>query len=375
MKSTLRFYQRLDADSPNAVAQGDAQPDYRADPAYYVPNESSGTDPEAVNPRYHIRGNGVRDWKPALAAADLDHAAHAVNGIRATDRPGVEPIRAGLPGEIVFKVEGANVITSLTINAVLMRKTADDVAAIAVSTNNGIKWQEVWCAEKTGETPIELHLVEPVNGAYEVLVRVTLMGHATTSDAQLQSIAFRTVTQVNGKTLPQLRLGKNTVCVAAGEQTASIVLCPDLSTPSYKSDLVEERNVVQPEQAEYQASLCAERGGDDAYVVFRIDAPSDITGVTYGGRFYNRGAQAHIDQLHSFDGGQTWLKSYSLTDTTPPWDVIHYEQIGNVPPGTRSVLFKYFWSAADAGRNVCGLYAVRMEARHRPAVRTRGLWR
>ena len=94
------------------------------------------------------------------------------------------------------------------------------------------------------------------------------------------------------------------------------MLWPDLTEPGYEDFVVEKQNVAQPEQRSYRASLCAERGGEDAYVVFRLDAPRDITSVTYGGRYYNRGAQAHIDQLHSFDGGKTWNQSYSLTDTS-----------------------------------------------------------
>jgi len=362
-----RYYHRLDANSPNAVAQSEKRPGYRADPAYFVPNESSGKDPEAVNPRYHIRGNGLRDWTPTLTAAALAKGAYTAHSVKAIDPSGVEPIQAGQPGEIVFKVEGANVITSLTIKVVMMRRTAEDLAAITVSTTNGLEWKEVWRADKTGEISVELCLIEPVNGAYDVLVKTTLIGQTAVSDARLQSIAFQAVTQLNSKTLPRLRLGKNTVCVAAGDQTESIVLWPNLSTPSYRDYVIEEKNVVQPEQRNYLASLCAGSGGEDAYVVFRIDAPNDITSLTYGGRFYNRGAQAHVDQLHSFDGGKTWIKSYSLTDTTPPWDVVHYEKVENVPAGIKAVLFKYRWNAANAGRDVCGPYAVRMEATYRPA--------
>ncbi|MHC4399280.1 MAG: hypothetical protein ACYTG0_06350 [Planctomycetota bacterium] len=362
-----RYYHRLDAESSAAIAQGDKRPNYRADPAYYVPNENKGWDPESVNPRYHIRGNGLRQWTPMLTAAGLTENTCAASGVRAIEPAGVEPVQAGQEGEIIYKVEGANVITSLRIKAAVVRKSAEDLASIAVSTTNGLEWEEVWRAEKTGEMPVDLRLVEPVNGAYEVLVKVTLQGNMAASNALLRSIAFRAITQVNSKTLPKLRLERNTVCVAAGEQTESIVLWPDLTKPGYRAYVVEEKNVVQPEQRSYLASLCADRGGEDAYVVFRIDAPSDLTNVTYVGRFYNRGAEAHVDLSHSFDGGKTWACSYSLTDTTSPWDVIHYEKVQNIPAGTKSVLFKYRWSAANAGRDVCGLYSVRVEANHRPA--------
>ena len=88
------------------------------------------------------------------------------------------------------------------------------------------------------------------------------------------------------KILPTLRLGKNTVCVAAGDPSESIVLWQDLPKPSYRTYAVEERNVAQPEQRSFLASLCAEKGGEEAYVVFRIDTPKDVTSVTYGGRYY-----------------------------------------------------------------------------------------
>ncbi len=362
-----RYYHRLDADSSAAAAQGDKRPIYKADSAFFVPSENTGRDPESVNPRYRIRGNGQRQWTPALTAAGLTENTHAVHGIQPIEPSGVEPVEAGKTGEIVFKVEGANVITSVNVKARVIRASEEDLASISVSTTNGLEWKEVWRADQTGDLPAELSLIESVNGAYEVLVKVSLLGKAAACDSRLLSIAFHTVTQLNTKTLPALRLGKNTVCVAAGDPSESIVLWPDLSKPSYKAYVIEEKNVAQPEQRGYLASLCADKGGEEAYVVFRIDAPHDMTSVTYGGRFYNRGAQAQIDQLHSFDGGETWTCSYSLTDTTSPWDVIHYETIESIPAGTRSVLFKYRWNAASAGCGVCGLYAVRMEAAHRPA--------
>ena len=275
-----RYYHRLDADSPDATQQNDKRPDFRADPVYYVPNENKEWDPESVNPRYTIRGNGHRQWTPLLTAPALTKTAHALSKVEAIEPAGVKPVRADQAGKIVFKVEGANVITSLAIKATMIRQTADDLVAIAVSTTNGLAWKEVWRADKTGQIPVDLRLIESVNGAYEVLVKVILKGTANASDTRLRSIAFETVTQLNSKTLPRLRLGKNRVYVGAGEQTESIVLWPDLSSPRYKAYVVEEKNVIQPEQRPYLSSLCADRGGEDAYVVFRIDAPRDITSVT-----------------------------------------------------------------------------------------------
>ncbi len=303
---------------------------------FYVPNH--GKDPESVNPRYRIRGNGVRTWKPTLPQA----------GITGTDA--------------VFKVEGANVITALAIKAAFARKAEADVAALAVSTTNGLAWTDVWKAEATGDVPLDTKLIEPVNGAYEVLVKATLKGAAT-----LKSIEFTATTMVNTKTQPKLLLGKNTVYVGLGEQTESIVLWPDLQGDARKPYVVEERNVAtQPKHPGYMGVMHAAKPNEEAYVVFRIDAPADLTRVTYGGRFYNRAPKSHIGLLHSFDGGKIWKQTYSLTETKPPWDVIHYEKVEGVPAGTKSVLIKYLWNGPEASTSGCSIYAVRMEVNHTP---------
>jgi hypothetical protein len=100
-------------------------------------------------------------------------------------------------------------------------------------------------------------------------------------------------------------------------------------------------------------------------VVFKVDASAPITGVTYGGRFYNRARGSHIDLLHSFDGGKSWAQTYSLTNTAQPWDVIHYEKIKAPPAGAKSVLFKYVIDSPEAGTGACSIYAVRMEVNHK----------
>jgi hypothetical protein len=334
--------------------------------AYFVPNE--GKDPERVNERYRIRGNGIRTFKPSLTTDALGTQASQLSHVIAMNPSGVAPARTAEPGEIIFKVEGANVITSLKIRARFFRKTSADLNRVTLSTVNGMVWNQVWQNEQTGETPIELHLVNEVNGAYEALVKVTLCGQAAAADSQLKSIEFETITMLNSKTQPSLLLGNNTVYMGAGGQTESIVAWPDLQGDRYKPWVVEEKNVVSAAtHPGYMGVMHALYPNQDAYVVFRIDAPRDITRLNYGGRLYNRAPRSHIDFLHSFDEGRTWARSYSLTNTAQPWDVIHYETVDQVPAGARSVLFKYLLNSSAAGSSACSLYAVRMEVNHQPA--------
>jgi hypothetical protein len=145
---------------------------------YYVPNQ--GKDPESANERYRIRGNGVWTFRPTLTAEGLAAGAHWTSNLTASIGGGVAPTRAAARGEIVFKLEGANVITSLKIRGSFLRQTEQDVNRIAVSTVNGLVWKTVWENQRTGETPLDLKLVNEVNGAYEVLVKVSLLASIST---------------------------------------------------------------------------------------------------------------------------------------------------------------------------------------------------
>jgi len=335
-------------------------------PEYYVPN--NGQDPEKVNERYRIRGNGIRTFRPALTKDLLRKVAHSISHLRTAAPSGVEPIRSGQPGEITFKMEGANVIASLGIKATFYRKTRADLNALSISTTNGLTWEEVWRNDKTGDTPIALKLIEEVNGSYEVLVKVSLMGKTSPANVRLKEIEFEAITMLNSKTQPKLLLGKNTIYVGLGDQTESVVFWPDLQGANYKPYAVDHKNITsKPQHPGYQGVMHAIAPDEDAYVVFKLDAPGDITRLTYGGRLYNRAPKSHIDFFHSFDGGKTWIKSYSLMKTDPPWDVIHYERVNQIPPGARSVLIKYLLNSSAAGTDACSLYSVRMEASYKPA--------
>ncbi len=336
-------------------------------PQYFVPNKDK--DPEKTNPRYHIRGNGVRVFKPALTEAALPEAAYSISGCKAVSPSTIVPSQAGVPGEIVFKVQGANVITHLRIKAAFVRRTASDAVSVSISTTNGLAWNDVWKGEGVGEVPFDLTLGQEVNGAYDVLVKASLMGKASPADACLKEIEFETTTMLNSKTQPQLLLGKNTIYVGTGEQTESIVVWPDLQGENYKPYVVEQKDIVsKAKHPGFQGVMYAAKAKEDACVVFKVDAPTDITRINYGGRLYNRAPKSHIDLLHSFDAGKTWKKSYSLDKTTPPWDVIHYETVTDIPASTRSVLFKYLLNGSAAGTDACSLYSVRMEVNHKPQV-------
>lgn len=263
---------------------------------------NGGKDPEKANPRYRVRGNGVWTYTPPA-------------------------------GERMVRVESANVMTAVHVEG----------AGGQISTNNGLSW------EKIGQ-PAQ------VNGAYEAVLK--LDGDAT---------KISTTTEVNSKTLPRLNLGKNTVYVGAGEQTESVVIWPELEGAKYRTDCVEEKNLkADAKHAGWHGVVYPAAAKEDAYMVYRIEAPRDLVKVTFGGRFYNRAPKSHIDLLYSTDGGKNWIKQWSLTDTKQPWDVIHYETVA-IPAGVKSVLVKYLMNSPAAESMGCSIYAVRMEGDYLPA--------
>src|SRR3954468_11670747 len=130
---------------------------------FYVPN--GGKDPEGANTRYQIRGNGVRVFKPVLQKDAFQRTAYSSSNISALSDGGVAPEQAGKSGEIIFKVDGASVITALNISGKVFRESARDSARISISPVNGLSWKEVWHSDQAGEQPIDVRLIDEVNGS------------------------------------------------------------------------------------------------------------------------------------------------------------------------------------------------------------------
>lgn len=330
-------------------------------PDYFVPN--NGHDPEQ---RYRIRGNGVWHFHPSLAAADYRNEIQSADNITAGP-DGLRPVDAAQLAEVVFKVEGANVITSQRIRAQFRRRNEADQAALSISVNNGLTWSRVWKAEAIGDLAPDVKLLDQVNGAYEVLLKVALSAQSSPADVILHDFDVQTITMLNAKTQPRLNLGKNTIYVGAGQQTESVVFWPELAAGKYKEQIIEEQNIAStPRHPGYQGTIYPAKAGQDAWLVYRLDAPRDITRLNFGGRFYNRAPGSHADLLYSLDGPKSWTNAWSLRRITPPWDVIHYETL-EIPPGHRAVWVKYLLNSTEASPAGCSIYAVRMETDYLPA--------
>ncbi len=363
-----RYYHRLDKkDDGDEKKEGYK---FTSDPAYYTPNPNpnvGGRDPESVNPRYRIRGNGLWTFRPVLTPREYIKYIHSAKSIVASEQ-GLHPEKPAAAAGVLFRIQSANVATSQHVAAVFTRKTDADAAKISVSIDNGLNWKEIWKATALGESKADVKVIAEVNGSYEQLWKIELFGAAAAADAQLNQIAIETITQVNTKTLPKLNLGKNTIFVGAGDQTEALVYWPDLQGDNWKPMVVDSKNIVTDKTHQSWHAVMRQAAPGEAYVTYKMDAPSDIVKLNYGARIYNYGTGTHVDYLHSFDDGKTWIKSFTQSAAGPPFDVIHYQVVDQIPAGTKSVLFKFVIEGNTApGEQSWGFYALRMEADYKPA--------
>jgi hypothetical protein len=345
---------------------------------YWVGSEQvSAPDPAQtfeIDPtnRFGIRGNGVWSFAPSLSADGWASAAYSSKGIEAAGG-GLRPAVSSASSEVVYKVQAANAITSQTIHARFLRTDPAATATISVSLNHGVTWTPVASIGSAvgAAVPVDASLRNEVSGAYETLVRIQMDVAAAQSDSLvLTGLGIDTITQVNTKALLKLNVGRNEISVDRGEQADTMVLWPDLRGSLWTKDIVDSRNITaQPVNVPrpYTAVAYPAVLTQDAYLTYRMDAPTDIVKFVYGGRLHNFSAGSYIDFLHSFDGGATWMRSYRLTDISKPWDVIHYETVTDVPAGVRTVWFKYLiHNTSPLAERASGLYAARMEVNYQP---------
>jgi hypothetical protein len=320
---------------------------------YYIALEN-GKSPQKLG----TFGNGLWVFKPNLTSrAALDDLDRAMN--LAASQAGLKPENSAKPAEAIVRVSAANVVVSSKALLDLDVPGASDGCSVAVSTDLGHSWNEVWKSTKAGAETAEVALTG-VATSHQFLVRISLTGQAA-----LKGLEIRTITQVNKLTLPILTLGLNTVDVVAGEPTETILFWPEIQDNKFKESCLSSANLMSEKGCEWHGCLYLERPGT-GNMVYALEAPGEMTEITYGGRFYNRAPQSSIAIAHSTDEGKTWTKSWELTDTKPPWDTIHFETV-TLPAGTRRVLVRYTLNSPRAGKfDGCSVYSVRMNASYRP---------
>jgi hypothetical protein len=321
---------------------------------YYLPLQEGGS-PQDLG----TFGNGEWVWKPDLTKESTRQDLRVI-GDAAFTRRGLE-IRAGNDAIVVLRVNAANIVTSAKMRlAVTMGR--DGYMRVITSDSNGGNRREAWM--RAGEHTEEAEI--PLSGAamtHQFLVEFELDGPITVSSMELH-----TVTQLNKLTLPVLTLGRNTIDVIVGEQTETISVWPELQNNRFReedSTCLSSDNVASGPAEEWHGCLWLEKPGT-GHLTYVVQAPQDMVELTYGGRFYNRAPDSTITMEYSADEGKTWQGKWTLANTDPPWDTVHFET-ARLPAGVKRALVRYTLNSTVAGAyEGCSIYSVRMMGTFRP---------
>jgi hypothetical protein len=157
-------------------------------------------------------------------APDFEDGSYVDGVVRTTNtapaaadglRPGLHAAAAGEDSSIVFDVSSPLIIVAAFLDGVFTRAAAGDEVRLAVSTDLGWTWQDVWTMDGTGTAPLErLDISSYVYGAYRYFVRVDFLASADPGDAGIDALSMENVLQSSALTVPRLGIGENTVTVS-----------------------------------------------------------------------------------------------------------------------------------------------------------------
>ncbi|OHB65338.1 MAG: hypothetical protein A2Y77_15915 [Planctomycetes bacterium RBG_13_62_9] len=366
-ESYTRYWEPLD----DVQRKGDNSAN---DPAYFRPM-TDGSDPDDQHGLNNLRGNGRWLFQPDLSVSDCRRVFYRDEGVtlRAEDGagPNLHPTQAGSSAWVIFKVYAANVITSMRIEADGTRGGDTDLLRILVSRDAGLNWNPVWVCGSTGPQTARVALRDEVAGVTQCLIKIAMQAARSQGDVGLDALRVTTITQVNRLTLPKLTLGVNQVLLRADDQVETTELWPALHAGAYRRTVAAEDSVYSDKQPDgmYKATLGAGVDGRECSVTWRLEVPTDITGVTYAAVSTNRSPRSYVSLRHSWDGSQ--FRTFHLNrDGDFPFD----EQVlctlagSEVPAAARQAYFRgVFFCTSGAGTyNMPGIQDLLMRVAHKP---------
>jgi len=344
------------------------------DPDFFRPLPN-GSDPDDQHGLNDLRGNGVWRFEPDLASPLCADLLFDSEGIRVGPteglRPALRPEKAGREGWAVFSVSAANVITSMRIAGIAYRASPEDRIEVAVSRDTGITWTRVGEIRERGRKPFRFRLRESVAGHTECLVRITCRAARDPADCGLFSLRITTITQLNRRALPKLTRGVNRILFEAGEPLQTLVLWPVLHGGAFKKTAFAFSGIYSDKKPDgiYKATIGAAENGKPCFVTWRVRAPGDIAGVTYGVVVTNRSPNHYVSLLHSWDG-ENFKEFFRKDDGDAPFDVqvVHTVKGKDVPAGARTAFIKCVFFCKDSAGTygMPGIQDLFVRVRYRP---------
>jgi len=181
--------------------------------------------------------NGELVYEPDWAASEDNFHDGLYAGENFVLEQGQVRPATGKTGQVIFRVQTPYLIVGnpgelaaagdsrdgAIFEAEFTRQDAAAANAVAVSTDNGITWREVWRNDQTGRRPVRLDLTNRVEGTYGYLLKVTLAGDAALGKMRLRNCLFYSPVP-----LPALQPGENEFAFSMEEGKGVLAIRPDL---------------------------------------------------------------------------------------------------------------------------------------------------
>lgn len=328
-------------------------------------------------------GNAIFDYAPDLTndtfregTTEHQNVAPSPTGLRAVD---------GKPATVIFEHFSPYVICGDPVdNEDPMQHKATDGLVVSGVSQGEIKAQispdqgQTWHELPAQRDRIQWDLTEFVKGRYGWCLRLSWFG-----DAQLRELKMTTTCQVNQAMYPRLKPGGSTVTYRAGGRSVVPVL-PLLSDETATVQQYEDRakrsaNIDFIGRRPGQRTAYNVRGPKPASVVFKVNSPSDLIGLSAAARFTVRSPSppgAEYALSWSVDDGDTWkqLGHVALPADNEFSSGWVYGKVDDIPADARSALVRVDLNGGgyQTGLVTAELYGLRKTAAPSAATITYG---
>jgi len=295
----------------------------------------NGKDPaeEGGSTLRNSRSNGRWVWAPDLsnlsAVHDAQNARVAAAGIVAVD--------PDKPAWVTFRVAAANVVTSAKWHA-----TGTGGPEFLVSGNQGLTWTPVpYAMEEAGGFAMGTR--DAIGGRLEYLLKVALGKRD-----RLFTIRIETITQVNPRTLPALRLGANRIAAVSDGHYESIVLNPRLTAEQHEKEVFEQKgwqSAVRPIDATPSVRAISR----ESYLTLRAETPRPITRVRMAATIHHPEPGGEYSMFVSYEGSESRTRLLKMPFVGWPADHRLESVDREIPAGAREVHMRHAFDFPGSG--------------------------
>jgi hypothetical protein len=169
----------------------------------------------------------ITDHRAVLAEGSENTAATKVAGGKDEEADGdgparLHPAKSGQTASFVYRMPGPNVVAGATIEATLVKGRPGDVARLLISPD-GRRWTRVYSCDEVGTQKVRINVgydawadgKPNVYTLYSYFVKAEFHTAGQPQTVGMDALKLTAVRQLNKRTLPHLRPGRNVVRVTA----------------------------------------------------------------------------------------------------------------------------------------------------------------